>query len=439
MTDRREALFRRIDDLTGAAVEIVQAVVRIDSRNPNLPGVSRAEAIGGESRVNDLLEECYRGAGLMTTRVAEDPERSNLVGIRRGVGGGRSLALNAHVDTVAPNDPGRWQGGEPWSGEILDGHVYGVGSTDMKGAGGAMWLAAQAIEDVGIELLGDLHLHSVVGEEMMEHELGTSAVIRAAGSTDAAIVTEPSSIPMPLSIAATAPSALVFSVSVEGRATHSGNRPLAIRPGGPGSAIGVNALEKIIPIVAALQSLETEWGAEMRHPMFPDGWFTIGPNMIHADAGVPVPAALPDKARVDYVAWHDPTVAADAVKTAIATQVHHVAQLDPWLREHAPVCDFSLSWPGFQTEWEHPLVQTMVSALEEATGRRQPAPSPASPCNFGAACDATFYDAVGIPSIVFGPGQIRIAHSIDERIDIDEIINAAKALAGVITTWCGVA
>jgi acetylornithine deacetylase len=129
--------------------------------------------------------------------VAEDPERRNLVGIRAGTGGGRSLALNAHVDTVAPVEPDGWSCGSPWTPEIRDGRLYGLGSTDMKASGAAMWAVAQALEDEGVRLRGDLHLHSVIGEEMMEHPLGTTAVIRAGFRTDGTIVTEPTSFPEP--------------------------------------------------------------------------------------------------------------------------------------------------------------------------------------------------------------------------------------------------
>ena len=433
----REAVMRRIDELADEAVELTREMVRIDSRNPSLPGVERAEVIGGESRVNDLLEGRYRAAGLETARVAEDPERSNLVGVRRGSGGGRSLALNGHVDTVSPVEPSAWVTGDPWDPQIIDGRLYGIGSTDMKASGAAMWAVAQALEDCGVALKGDLHLHSVIGEEMMEDAVGTSAVIRAGHRTDAAIVTEPSSIPLPLSVNSVAPSALVFGVSIVGRATHSGNRPLATRPGGPGTAIGVNAVERVIPLLQALQELERQWAVDMRHPGFPHGWFTIGPNVLHADAGMPFPASLADRARIEYVAWHSPGADPEDIKQAIRDQVHHAAQLDPWLREHPPEVTFHISWPGYEQPWDAPITQTMVAAAAEATGTRQPDPTPDHPSNFGAACDATFYEREGIPAIVYGPGELRIAHGIDEHVLVDEIPTSARALALAALDWCG--
>ena len=439
MADKREQVVQRVGELAAEAVELTREMVRIDSRSPSLPGVDRAEVLGGETRVNALLEQRYAAAGLEIAHVAPDPERVNLVGIRRGAGGGRSLALNGHVDTVSPVEPDAWVTGDPWDPQIIDGRLYGIGSTDMKASGAAMWAVAQALEDCGVELLGDLHLHSVVGEEMMEHEVGTSAVIRAGHRTDAAIVTEPSSIPYPLSVNSVAPSGLVFTVAITGRATHAGNRPLATRPGGPGAAIGVNAVEHVIPLVHALQDLERQWSVDMRHPGFPHGWFTLGPNVLHADAGMPFPASMADRARVEYVGWHSPGEDPADVMQAIRDQVHHAAQLDPWLREHPPEVTFHISWPGYEQPWDAPITQTMVAAAAEASGSRQPDPSPDHPSNFGAACDATFYEREGIPAIVYGPGELRIAHGIDEHVLVDEIGVGARALALAVLDWCGTA
>ena len=174
-----QALFDRIDALRDDTVELIRELVAIDSTNPSFAGVDRDEVIGGETRCNEVLCERYEQAGLETHWVAPDPERKNLVGVLTGRGEGRSLILNGHVDTVPPVEPANWLTGDPWLPEIQDGRLYGIGSTDMKGSDTAMWLVAQALADEGVALAGDLQLHSVVGEEMMEHELGTTACVRA--------------------------------------------------------------------------------------------------------------------------------------------------------------------------------------------------------------------------------------------------------------------
>jgi len=434
--DARLRALARIDGLRDELVALAQELIAIDSTNPTLPGVDTVAVIGGETRVNEALEPYYRRAGLETAWVAPDERRRNLVGVRPGAGGGRSLALNGHVDTVAPVDPAGWVTGSPWHAEVRDGRLYGLGSTDMKSSGAAMWAVAQALADGDVMLRGDLQLHSVVGEEMMDHTVGTSAVIEAGYRTDAAIVTEPSSYPEPLSLNVVAPGVLILRITVTGIATHAGNRPLAIRPGGPGDAIGVNALERLLPIVGALQDLEAQWGMSKRHPYFAPGFFTIGPNVLHADAGLPFPAYFPDRALVEYVIWYEPRETPEQVKAEIEAQVAAAAQLDRWLREHPPACDWLLSWVPYETPWEHPLVQSVARAHAAASGRAVPSPGPASPANFGAACDASFYQLAGIPAIAYGPGDLKIAHCRDEHVLVEEIVTAAKTLALAVIDWC---
>ena len=439
MDELRQRVFARIDALRDEAVTLLQELVRVNSTTPTLPGVVRSEVIGGESRCNEILRGRYEQAGLETHWVAEDPERKNLVGVRTGADGGRSLILNAHVDTVAPVEPESWLTGSPWNPDLRDGRLYGLGSTDMKGAGAAMWAVAQALEHEGVRLAGDLKLHSVVGEEMMEHPLGTTACIKAGFRADGAIVTEPTSFPKPLTVSTVCAGVWILRIVVEGKSTHCGNRPLAIRPGGLGDAIGVNALEKGVKIVTALQELELQWGLTKSHPYFSPGFFNIGPGVFHADPGVPFPAYFPNRARIEYVLWYPPQEDAQDVARQIEEYVLTACRLDSWLSEHPPRFEWLNNWPPMETPWEHPLTQAMVRGHEAAVGERIPPPSREHPVNFGAACDGSFYEDEGIPSVVYGPGDLKIAHSKDENVSIDELIAASKGLAACVLEWCGIA
>jgi acetylornithine deacetylase len=434
-----DAVLGRIDALADEAVKLLEELVRTNSVNPEFAGVRREDVLGGETLANELLAERYAAAGLETHWVAEDPQRRNLVGIRRGAGGGRSLALNAHVDTVPPVDPENWVNGSPWNAEIQDGRLYGIGSTDMKGGATAMWLVAQALEDEGVRLGGDLLLHSVVGEETMQHELGTSACLAAGFRADAAIVTEPTSLPRPLTISPIAPGNWYFRILVEGRSTHCGNRALAIRPGGPGDAIGVNALEKGVKIVEALQELERQWGMTKRHPYFMPGFFSILPGVFHADPGLDIPFYFSNRAEIAYSLWYPPDESAESIVDQVEEYVLGACMLDAWLRDHPPRFVWVNNWPPASTPWEHPLVQTVVRARETVCGEPFPPPSPEHPVAFGAASDASFYEAAGIPSVVFGPGDVKLAHCRDESVDLDEVVVSARTLALAALEWCGVA
>ncbi len=434
-----EPVLQRIEARRDEAVALLGELVRINSVNPNYPGVDRAALIGGETRVNEILKERYERAGLETHWVHEDPERRALVGVRAGAGGGRSLLLNGHVDTVPPAEGGNWTHGSPWEPVIVDGSMYGLGSTDMKASAVAMWLVAQALEDAGVRLAGELQLHSVVGEETGEYQLGTLACVRAGFRADGAIVTEPSNPPRPLTITPVSAGFLWLRLVVEGLSTHAGNRPLVIRPGGPGEAIGVNALEKGAKLVRALQDLEERWGLTKSHPYFSPGWFTIMPGLFRADPGVPFPAYLPNRAELHWAIWYPPQEDEDDVVREIEEYVLAACRLDPWLAEHPPSFDWPLRYPGLQTSWEHELPQAMARAWERVTGEPVPPPSPQYPVNFGAAMEGTWLEREGIPSIVFGPGDLRVAHAKDEHVSLDEMIQAAKGLAACAMEWCGVA
>jgi acetylornithine deacetylase len=201
----------------------------------------------------------------------------------------------------------------------------------------------------------------------------------------------------------------------------------------------VNALEKGIKVVGWLQDLEQQWGLTKAHPSFSPGFFTIGPNVFHGDPGLPFPAYFPDRAAIEYVIWYPPQEAAEDVARQIEEHVLAGCRLDPWLREHPPAFEWMKNWPPMETPWEHPLTQTMVRAHEAASGGRVHDPSPEHPVNFGAASDASFYEDAGIPAILYGPGDLKIAHCRDEHVLVDEVVLAAQALASAVIEWCGVA
>jgi acetylornithine deacetylase/succinyl-diaminopimelate desuccinylase-like protein len=436
-THMREAVLAATDARRDEAVGLLAELVATASVNPSFPGVERESVLGGETACNALLARRFADAGCECHAVAEDPERENLVAIRRGSGGGRSLILNGHVDTVPPVDAANWVNGSPWNPERRGSRVYGLGSTDMKGGLAAAWLVLRALEDAGAALAGDVLVQSVVGEETWEHELGTTACVRAGFGADAAIVLEPTSLPRPLTICNVSAGLWALKITVTGKSTHAGNRPLAIRPGGPGDDIGVNALEKGVKVVEAIQQLEAEWGLTKNHPAFPPGFFNLLPGVFYSDAGFPVPYYFPDRAEIQYDVWHDPRESAEECAREVEEFVGAMCRMDTWLRHHPPRFQWLRYYPPLETPWDHPLVRTMVAAHEEASGARIPEPSPLTPTNFGAAMDGTWLQAVGIPSIVFGPGDVRIAHGRDEFVDVEEVVAAARSLVLAVLDWCG--
>lgn len=415
------------------AERLLVDLVAVPSVNPLQPGVVAERYTGGESRANELLAEWLRDVGMETHLVEADPGRANLVGIRRGTGGGRSLGINAHIDTVAPQ-PGRFD--DPWKAERVGNLLYGLGTTDMKAAHAAAWLAAKALNAAGVELRGDLHIHSVVGEETMSHGIGTTAVLEAGFGVDAAIIPEPtSSDDQPFSLANTAAGNYLFSLTVPGRSTHWASRNLAIRAGGSGDAVGVNAIDKAFYVYTAMRQLEEQWAFSKRHPQFPPGAFIIHPGVLHADIGFPAAPYFPDRARFDYLLSFPPGETAEQIRNEVESHIRTAASLDPWLAQHPIEFEWIDTWPPAYTDPASEFVRVALNARNEVVAdlgaQILDAPQPN-----GAQSDASFYEARGIPALVCGPGNLLVAHAADEHVDVDLIPVAARMLVRSALSWC---
>jgi acetylornithine deacetylase/succinyl-diaminopimelate desuccinylase-like protein len=426
----KEAVAARLDDL----LDLAEDLIRVDSTNASYPAGGEA-ARGGESRAGALLGERCESIGMRVERVGPDQERQNLVAIRAGGavdgGTGRSLLLNGHLDTVPPSDPPAWTLAHPREPERRDGLLFGLGAADMKGPLAAGWAALAALGDLGVELGGEVQLHGVVGEEAMEHELGTTAAIEAGFRADAAINLEPTG----LTLATASPGYRSFSVRVAGRSTHHGNRQLAMRPGG--EAVGVNALEKGVLVIVALQELERRWGAEELHPWFPPGSFTLHPGTFTSIGapGLPAPVFFPSDALLEYGVWYPPGWSGEEVERRIEAFVAERCAGDPWLAGHPPEFTWGYDWPPFETPREEPIVGTVAAAVEAVRGTPLPPPSPEHPAVVGASVDSTWIQRAGIPVVTFGPGEMGVAHSPDEHVAIEQLLVAAQTLAFAIYSW----
>ena len=429
----RERAITQIDAMRDEIVEALATLVRIPSITPKYPGLDYDELVGGEKRCNEALAPIHRAAGGEVDLWEEEPGRANLVSTVKGAGGGRSLIFNGHIDTVPPGDPKTWKWGDPFSGRVENGKLYGLGSTDMKAGLVAAAKAAEALKRAGVRLKGDLLLESVVGEETMDHERGVSATVRRGYKADAAIVSEPSALPYPSAISPCSIGTFWLRIIVPGKATHVCVRGSLIWPGGEGEKYGVNAIDKGMFVAAGLRKLEENWGATKRHPLFPPGHFNIGMNVI---AGYPpgpmVPFIVPHECVLDYIVNYPPDETPEAIKAEVEAFLNSVFDQDPWLRVHRPTMEWKHNWPAYDTPVNHPICKALAAAHAEALGE------PAVFEGFAAVDDATYLERGGIPSISYGPGNIMVCHAVDEHIAIEEVIKAAKVYAAVAIDWCGV-
>ena len=402
------------------AVRLLQELVRTPS------------ATGGEGAVGVVVERAFGARDLdvdtwqATTgemepyrdQVGEQDsyeDRPNVTGIRRGSGNGRSILLNAHTDTVDPGDPDAWRE-DPLSGTIRGDLLYGRGSCDMKGGLVTHLVALDALSDLGLTLRGDVTVAATVGEE--NGGLGALSTVLRGYRADAALITEPTR----LALVTAQGGSLVFRLSVPGRSAHA-----AVRDE------GVSALEKFVPIFESLRELEQERNAVLRHPLYEGIQNKVPINVGVVRAGnwaSTVPESLVAEVRVGLI----PGEEVEPFKDLVCARIAAVAERDPWLREHPP----ELIWFGGQfapaeVPPDAPICEAVKKAHERVTGKEPPVEG----VPYGADM-RLFIDFGGMPCVMYGAGDVNVAHAPDEHVSVTDLLTAASTIACLLVDWCGV-
>jgi len=423
------AIARRRDEL----VELLVRLIAFDTR------AEPPEGCGGEeAALQEYLRARLAAAGLEVELWEPDSSsfppnrlelpdgydfagRPQLVARARGAGGGRSLLLNGHIDVVSVEPRERWSS-PPFAGCVRDGAVYGRGACDMKGGVAAMVLAVETLRALEVPLRGDLIVNTVTDEESTGG--GSLAAVARGVQADGGVIPEPTS----LSVWLGARGSLLSKITVTGRSGHAGLTQPDHQDGG-----AVNAIEKMQVVLRALEQLRAEWQLNpWASPYLVAGG--IVPTAITAGEWiVSYPASCTLRCHVQYLPEQaDPDGRGSRVKREIEQRVSAAAATDAWLGACPPT-----------VEWERGAVPAGLVALETPIART--ALQTARGLGLGGiAMRTTFFDgptftAAGTPTIGFGPGDIGLAHAVDEHVPIDELVRAAQALAVTAMRFCGLA
>lgn len=192
-------------DNSSFLISTLQELVRINSVNPSL-----AENGPGEEEIGHYIADHLKKLNITTEIDRLGKGRINVTGIIKGTGNGRSIMLNAHMDTV---DVTHMK--DPFSARIEDRKLYGRGAQDMKASIAAILFMAKKIQDNKVSLSGDIILSFVADEEY--NSIGTEHALKKY-HTDGAIVTEPTD----LNICIAHKGFGLFEVVTNGRAAHGG-------------------------------------------------------------------------------------------------------------------------------------------------------------------------------------------------------------------------
>lgn len=220
-------------------VNTLKKLVQTNSVNPHLDPDGKGEQEIG-IYISDLLESLH----VETSINSLGPDRLNVIGTLKGSGTGKSIMLNAHMDTVGIKGME-----DPFSATIKDGKLYGRGAYDMKGSIAAMLAMAKAIKEQNIELAGDVILAFVADEEF--ESVGTQQLIKTY-KTDAAIVTEPTNLDICLAHRGFG----VYEITTRGKTAHGGNHN-----------DGIDANSKMGLLLAELHALAKKLLDKKGHPL----------------------------------------------------------------------------------------------------------------------------------------------------------------------------
>ena len=344
-------------------------------------------------------------------------EREEGLGIlgTHGRGGCRSLMFNGHIDVVGAGDEFKWRH-PPWKGTIDGGRVWGRGASDMKGGTVSALYALKAVIDSDAPLKGKVLFESVIGEE--DGSVGTLDACMRGIRADAAIVPEPSEL---VAVPAHA-GAMSFRVTIQGRAAHA-----AIRNE------GVSAIDKFLPIYDALKRLEDERTARIRDPLYKI-YPIPSPLNVGKIVGGEWPGIVPERLYFEARVGVHTDETTDQVRRQVEAAVAKAAKADPWLSEHLPVVDWSggYRFDAAKIPSDHPIMETVKRAYRDVAGSlpRVEGRTYSSDMRF-------LVNLLGIPTMIFGPGDIREAHAADESISIADMETAARTMTLAILRWCG--
>jgi len=367
-----------------------------------------------ESRFGTLRAEVERAP--MSNALREDPDysspilglsydgRFNLRVRRPGLGAGRAVLLNAHADVVPPSEGMD----RPWTPRVRDGVVYGRGACDAKGQIALLYLVLRTLDELGLPLRGDVVAHLVAEEENGGN--GTLAMVRRGESAEACVVLEPTDGRLMTSVRGAVWFRLTFSTS-GGHSGRAGRSPSALLMAR--EAMGI------------LEAYHADLLAASRG---------IAP-FNHYDDPMPLtfgrlqagnwPAASPSRAVLEGVLGLLPNRTRDEVCAEVRHALRRAGFADECELEFTYRHDSSVLDPRHELPTELKRAARKVGLELELDGM------PAS-------CDAWLYNnQLGIPTVVYGPGSLTVAHSRNECLDMRELARAAEVLVTFLAAWCG--
>ena len=377
--------------MMSALQELTAKLVSIDSTNPSL-----SPAAAGEQEIAAFVADWCRDRSL-DVRIVDADGRPSVVAVARGTGGGRSLILNGHLDTVGVDGMD-----DPFLPRIDGGRMYGRGAGDMKASVAAMMVTLASTRTMALR--GDVVMTAVADEEA--YSVGTTAVLDSGVTADAAIVTEPTNGDVLV-----AHKGFVWAdVIARGRAAH-GSRP----------EDGLDAITKMGAFLQGLEQLQAELDQRKGDPL-------LGSGSVHASviAGGREMSSYPATCRLGV---ERRTVPGETARSAIS-ELEDIAErcrrADPGFQA---TVDLTFERRPFSIDAGHEIVELVRAVAARTSGRR--------PRISGSAgwMDAALLSGRSIPTVIYGPAGGDF-HGDNEWVDVASIEACAEVLTEVAKAYC---
>ncbi len=333
----------------------------------------------------------------------------NVIG-RYGSGRGPILLYNGHMDTVGISDPEAWQR-DPYGGEVEDGIIYGRGVADMKGAIAAMIYGVKMLAEARVRLKGDLVVACVVQEEPCEG-LAMQVLIEEEGlRPDWVVLGEATN----LQISRGHRGRLEMQVTTHGRSCHASNPDL-----------GENAIYAAARLIFGLELLADKLGYD---PFLGRGTLAV----THVESSASSRNAIPDRASFII----DRRLTLGETEAKALSEVQGII-LREGVRAEVEVTEYRATsytgyearqrayYPAWALEEGHPLIKTLARTIRNTLGYRP------TIGQWAFSTDGAYTMGVaGIPTVGFGPGEERYAHTADEQLRLEDLFKAASVYAAL--------
>jgi len=375
--------------------QTLQKLVQINSVNPGLDPDGQ-----GEEEIASFICDTLDGLSIPFEASTLAPGRINVTARIKGSGGGKSLMLNAHTDTVGVEGMD-----DPFSGKIVGNRLYGRGAYDMKGSIAAILGAAKALKEDGIKLNGDLILSFVADEE---HEsIGAQALVKSL-TADAAIVTEPTDLNLCLAHRGFG----IFKISTKGKTAHGGRHKH-----------GIDANMHMGLILAELHKLSRRLPEENTHPLC--GQASLHVPLISGGRSLFVYSS---SCTIHAERRTIPGETLEDVKTELQSVIDQLASQNPQF--HA----------SLEPEiWRSPYEVDASSAIAETTKKAAADTTGKSPGVIGHTWweDSAIFGEAGIETVILGPAGGGI-HEDVEWVELDSVHLLGEILYRAATDFCRV-